>query len=196
MSRSIRCAVCETLLYAGPGSLGDGKTICRVCRRKRRPVVARPEPKPLVELACLTCGTVFEQGRTTQVYCTPACRPGRRATKPKAPTSSRGYGAAHQRLRQKWKPDVEAGVVDCARCGERISPDQPWDLGHTDDRSAYSGPEHRSCNRSHGGRKRHEGDAPVATDHLVWGWQDCADCGARCYGKRCITCHRSRVKTR
>jgi hypothetical protein len=36
---------------------------------------------------------------------------------------------------------VEAGLVRCARCGELIEPETPWDLGHVDnDRSAYSGP--------------------------------------------------------
>jgi hypothetical protein len=63
-------------------------------------------------------------------------------------TVARGYGAKHKRLRKSWSPKVRAGVVNCARCGERIEPGEPWDLGHDDfDRSVYNGPEHRRCNR-------------------------------------------------
>lgn len=60
----------------------------------------------------------------------------------------RKYGASHRRLRAQWAPRVEAGVVDCARCGERITPGEPWDLGHVDGKRAYSGPEHATCNRA------------------------------------------------
>jgi hypothetical protein len=67
-------------------------------------------------------------------------------------TTSRGYGASHQRLRQRWATIVEAGDAICARCDLPIPPDGPWDLGHTDDRTAYQGAEHRDCNRSAGGR--------------------------------------------
>lgn len=64
-------------------------------------------------------------------------------------TCSRGYGRAHERLRGWWRPYVEAGLVDCWRCGRRIGAREPWDLGHDDyDRSVYRGPEHASCNRS------------------------------------------------
>lgn len=66
---------------------------------------------------------------------------------------ARGYGVAHQAERARWAPKVDAGQVDCARCGEPIIPGRPWDLGHDDnDRSVYQGPEHRHCNREAGGR--------------------------------------------
>jgi hypothetical protein len=51
---------------------------------------------------------------------------------------------------------VEAGMVRCARCGRRILPGEPWDLGHVDgtDGKLYSGPEHRRCNRPTEAHKR------------------------------------------
>ena len=68
-------------------------------------------------------------------------------------TTARGYGWLHQRTRAAWAPLVAAGQVCCARCGHPIVPGQPWDLGHTEDRTGYTGPEHRSCNRAAGARK-------------------------------------------
>lgn len=66
-------------------------------------------------------------------------------------TSQRGYGGAHRKLRARLAPQVNAGLVDCWRCGQRIERGSAWDLGHDDrDRSKYKGPEHVSCNRSHG----------------------------------------------
>jgi hypothetical protein len=67
--------------------------------------------------------------------------------KPK--TTLRGYGWKHQKMRQIVQREVAAGVAVCARCGLRIDPGEPWDLGHDDfDRSLYKGPEHRRCNRA------------------------------------------------
>lgn len=67
-------------------------------------------------------------------------------------TTSRGYGASHQAERRRWEPTVTSGQATCARCGEPIEPDGPWDLGHNDDRTAWTGPEHVACNRAAGAR--------------------------------------------
>ena len=64
-------------------------------------------------------------------------------------TSARGYGSMHQKIRARVAPLIASGTAVCARCGEPIRPDEPWDLGHDDEnRSRYTGPEHRRCNRS------------------------------------------------
>lgn len=70
-------------------------------------------------------------------------------------TSQRGYGAQHQRERERWESLVAAGAVDCRRgdqCLEpelRIKPDEPWELGHPDVAcDAPKAPEHRRCNRA------------------------------------------------
>jgi hypothetical protein len=72
----------------------------------------------------------------------------------------RGYDAGHERERERWRPHVEAGQVDCHAhvCLmpiKRILIGARWDLGHTDDRTAWTGPEHRRCNRAAGGRASH-----------------------------------------
>lgn len=66
---------------------------------------------------------------------------------PRLNTTERGYGAAHQKLRNEWKPRVERGEVPCARCGQLIEPGARWNLGHTDDRTGWTGPEHPLCNQ-------------------------------------------------
>lgn len=73
-------------------------------------------------------------------------------------TTARGYGARHRNLRAQWAPQVATGAVPCWRCGDLITPGTAWDLGHTDDRTGYGGPEHaRACNRAAGGRTTPQG---------------------------------------
>lgn len=73
--------------------------------------------------------------------------------------AARGYGRDHRRLRKKVAQAVALGAATCARCGGAISPSDPWDLDHTDDRSGYLGPSHASCNRG----KRPAGQKPNRT---------------------------------
>lgn len=73
-------------------------------------------------------------------------------------TAEQGYGGDHQKLRRLEDRRVQAGGVPCGApvClverdgGSRlIRPGEAWDLGHDRrDRSRYTGPEHRRCNRA------------------------------------------------
>lgn len=67
-------------------------------------------------------------------------------------TTARGYGYRHQQERKRWEPIVQAGGVECHAevCfmpSRAIDPGEEWDLGHTLDRTDWTGPEHRYCNR-------------------------------------------------
>jgi hypothetical protein len=70
--------------------------------------------------------------------------------------TQRGYGKEHQSERERWAPLVDRGMVACAKCHTLIRPGTPWDLGHTGDRKAWTGPEHAACNRSAGGQTAHQ----------------------------------------
>lgn len=69
----------------------------------------------------------------------------------------RGYTAEHDRLRRQLAPLVAQGQAICARCHQPIDPAEPWDLGHSDDRTRWTGPEHANrCNRAAGGQAAHQ----------------------------------------
>lgn len=65
-------------------------------------------------------------------------------------SEQRGYGHAHRARRRGIAPLADAGLLNCARCGERIKAGEPWDVGHVDgtNRAVVSGPEHCRCNRA------------------------------------------------
>jgi hypothetical protein len=65
-------------------------------------------------------------------------------------TAARGYGKEHEHQRRAWAPKVRRGEAYCTRCKQPIAPDDAWDLGHNDDRTAWTGPEHATCNRRAG----------------------------------------------
>jgi hypothetical protein len=95
--------------------------------------------------ACATpgCPVVVTSG-----HCSSHARPGPRA---------RGYDRTHDRTRQQYIDHMRSGGrINCWRCGGRIQPGEPWDLGHDDhDRSVTRGAEHRHCNRSAAGKASH-----------------------------------------
>ena len=86
-----------------------------------------------------------------------------------ARTVDRGYGANHKRTRALWAQRLKTlGTLPCARCGKPITNGEPWDLGHTDNRAAYQGPEHAHCNRRAGGLSRASKPAPPAATRRDW----------------------------
>ena len=73
-------------------------------------------------------------------------------------TKQRGYSGQHPKLRAKWKPLVDAGQVSChaSIClmpTRWIPPGSSWHLGHTPDRTGWTGPEHERCNEADGARR-------------------------------------------
>lgn len=105
---------------------------------------------------CRDCGAPKPSPRHT--YCAEHSATRRRATRSGTKndsTTARGYDAAHRAERERWRPAVERGEVDChaAICLEperRIAADATWHLGHTPDRTSWTGPEHERCNTSEG----------------------------------------------
>lgn len=79
-------------------------------------------------------------------------------------TAARGYGAEHREQRKRWQILLDKGHTtpcacthaDCPHhsgaCSVLITASTPWDLGHTDDRRDWTGPECIPCNRSAGAR--------------------------------------------
>lgn len=75
-----------------------------------------------------------------------------RSERQRGTPAQRGYGTDHAQERARWEPEVRAGRVRCAKCRRLLRPTEPWDLGHTTDRTGWTGPECITCNRGEGGR--------------------------------------------
>lgn len=87
-------------------------------------------------------------------------------------TKERGYGAPHQRERDRWKPLVELGEVCCVRCGRLIPPGGKWMLGHDHVHGGYIGIEHYRCglrekNRRNARERRVRGIFPQPRHKVV-----------------------------
>lgn len=65
----------------------------------------------------------------------------------------RGYDARHDRLRAQWQGRIDRGEhVVCATCPTVIT-GRDWQLGHTEDRTGYLGPQCVPCNTRDGGTR-------------------------------------------
>lgn len=69
--------------------------------------------------------------------------------------TDRGYGTVHEAQRRAWAPRVARGEVTCHAliCLEptrHIKPGSDWHMGHTPDRTRWTGPEHPRCNTTEG----------------------------------------------
>ena len=85
-------------------------------------------------------------------------------------TTQRGYGNAHQKLRKQVEIAVDCGEACCARCAQPIRPGEPWHLDHDDDdRQAYIGPSHATCNTRAGAakarRQKKAAPMPAVAEH-------------------------------
>ena len=95
---------------------------------------------------CSGCPTILTNGTTT----CPSCQRTKDATR--GTREQRGYGKQHQQLRRKWQQRINQGNVACTRCNKPIPPGTPFDLGHNNARTQWTGPEHPWCNRSAAGK--------------------------------------------
>jgi hypothetical protein len=152
------CAECGRPMWGGVSSLPPGQRRCHPCRR------ARPTLHPFI---CEHCQRPGESRHKRQRFCDRRCAgaarrggvPWRTSRKysPGA-TTALGYGAGHQQQRAALAPAVDRGewqcqAIVCLQPSRQIFPGQRWDLGHTEDRLSYTGPEHARCNRAEGAKR-------------------------------------------
>lgn len=170
------CAGCGRLMYRGASSLPEGQATCLPCRRQNRAEREAQRPTSHGDAVCPICHGMFDKSRANQVYCSAICRNSRRPnwTPHVATSTERGYGKEHREERERWKPIVESGQVNCCLCGYWIEPGSKWHLDHTPDRTAYRGVAHFGCNTKDGasrGARRANAARPVLG-------KVCATCGS------------------
>ena len=61
---------------------------------------------------------------------------------------NRRYGRRHRNVRVQVEEQVNAGGVNCCRCGRPIQPGADFHLDHNDDGPGYKGAAHPDCNIS------------------------------------------------
>ena len=84
----------------------------------------------------------------------------RHADRARGSRQARGYDNQHDKLRASYQRRMNAGeIFTCAsvRClnpGHTVDPNR-WHLGHTADRTGWTGPEVPECNLSDAGKASH-----------------------------------------
>lgn len=110
---------------------------------------------------CSCIGCPAHKGSCPELSTARRCpRCGAQAEARRGSRQARGYGAAHDRLREQWRPKVELGGVHCHEpvClmpARLILLGQPWHLCHDRETGKYLGPGHVKCNTSEGGKAAH-----------------------------------------
>lgn len=89
------------------------------------------------------CPTLVSEGLCAE------CK--RAKDKARGTRQERGYGAEHVAIRAALLP--EAYGTRCTHCSDYMWPHQELHLDHTEDRTAYRGIVHASCNASEGARR-------------------------------------------
>jgi hypothetical protein len=85
-------------------------------------------------------------------------------------SEARGYGTAHRRMKDAYRPMVAVGGFPCVLCGRPIDPREEWHLAHNDDRTRWLGPSHKRCNLREAGLKaaRMQGASRAPVTSQVW----------------------------
>lgn len=144
------CATCDGPVWLGATSRPNGRARCRKC--SKRSIQIR------IYIRRCPCGNVFSTRRPNQRFHSADCHDDfrrKRGFGPRRPRSSteRGYGREHQKAREAAAA-IHHPEDPCARCGSPLGPMGPQlHYDHNDDRTAYLGFSHATCNSLDGARR-------------------------------------------